>query len=167
MTRGEKGTSYDGKEHIKIMEPIFEYMTKNIMKGFKLLDIQGQRKYIDFKKTKGKNASACLKEQKEETHEPPSSEIGEVVHEEDKKSLPSDSKKYEETSHEYEQVSIENTEDHFETQSTLEMKQRASTNGCLNYDGVHADGCSHLYVGEIEINFESVSASQNSIKHEN
>ena len=42
-------------------------------------------KYIDFKKTKGENASACLKEQKEETHEPPSSEIGEVeevVHEE-------------------------------------------------------------------------------------
>ena len=35
MTRDEKGTSYDGKEHIKIMEPIFEDMTKNIMKGFK------------------------------------------------------------------------------------------------------------------------------------
>ena len=35
-------------------------------------------KYIDLNKTKGKNASVCLKEQKEETHEPPSSEIGEV-----------------------------------------------------------------------------------------
>ena len=54
--------------------------------------------YIDFKKTKGKNASTCLKEEKEETHVPPSSEIGEVeevVHEEDINSLPSDSKNYE------------------------------------------------------------------------
>ena len=34
MTRDEKGTSYDGEEIIKIMEPIFEYMNKNIMKGF-------------------------------------------------------------------------------------------------------------------------------------
>ena len=91
MTGDEKGTSYDGVEHIKIMEPIFEYMNKNIMKGFKFLAIQSWEKYIDFKKTKGKNASTCLKEQKEETHEPPSSEIGEVeeeVHEEDINSLP-------------------------------------------------------------------------------
>ena len=35
MTRDEKGTSYDGKEIIKSMEPILEDMTKNIMKGFK------------------------------------------------------------------------------------------------------------------------------------
>ena len=34
MTRHEKRTSYDGEEIIKIMEPIFEDMTKNIMKGF-------------------------------------------------------------------------------------------------------------------------------------
>ena len=98
MTRDEKGTSYDGEEHIKIMEPIFEDMNKNIMKGFELLAIQSWKKYIDFKKTKGKNASACLKEQKEETHEPLSSEIGEVevvVHEEDINSIPSDSEKYE------------------------------------------------------------------------
>ena len=60
------------------MEPIFEYMTKNILKGFEFLVIQLGIKYIDLKKTKGKNASACLKEQKEENHEPPSSEIGEV-----------------------------------------------------------------------------------------
>ena len=53
-------------------------MNKNIMKGFELLDIQSSKKYVDFKKTKGENASICLKEQKEETHEPPSSEIGEV-----------------------------------------------------------------------------------------
>ena len=73
--------------------------------------------YIDFNKTKGENASTCLKEQKEETHEPPSSEIGEVeevVHEEDRNSLPGESEKCEETSHEYEEVSIENNEDELE-----------------------------------------------------
>ena len=47
------------------------------------------------------------------------------------------------------------------------MKQWESTDGCLNYEKVPTDGCSHLYVGDIEINFESVSVSQNSIKHEN
>ena len=105
MTRDKWGTSYDGEELIKIMEPIFEDMNKNIMKGFELLAIQLGRKFIGLKKTKGKNASACLKEQKEKTHELPSSKIGEVeevVHEEDWNSLPSDSKKYEETSHKYE-----------------------------------------------------------------
>ena len=30
---------------------------------------------------------------------------------------------------------IENTEDNFETRATLEMKQRASIDGCLNYEG--------------------------------
>ena len=156
MTRDEKGTSYDGEEHLKIMEPIFEDMTKNIIKGFELLFIQVWRKYIYIKKTKGKNALACLKEQKEETREPPSSEIGEVeevVHEEDRNSLPSDSKKYEETSHEYEEFSIENTEDNLETHSTLEMKQTESNDGCLSYEGVPTDGFSHLYVGDIEITF--------------
>ena len=106
--------------------------------------IQSWEKYIDFKKTKGKNASVFLKEQKEETHEPPSSEIvgvEEVVHEDDQNSLPSDSEKYEETSHDYEEVFIENTEDNFETHATLEMKQRASIDGCLNY-GVPIDGFS-------------------------
>ena len=86
MTRDEKGTSYDGEEIIKSMETIFEYITKNIMKGFEFLAIQSWKKYIDFKKTKGENALTCLKEKKEETHEPPSYEIGEVevvVHEED------------------------------------------------------------------------------------
>ena len=96
MTRDEKGTSYDGEEHIKIIEPIIKDITKKIMKGFEFLAIQSWEKYIYFKKTKGKDASACLKEQKEETHELPSSEIGEVeevVHEEDRNSLPSDSEK--------------------------------------------------------------------------
>ena len=81
-------------------------MTKNIMKGFEFLAIRSWEKYIDFKKTKEKNASICLKEQKEETHEPPSFEIGgveEVVHEYDLNSHPSDSEKYEDTSHEYEE----------------------------------------------------------------
>ena len=36
--------------------------------------------------------------------------LEEVVHEEDRNSLPSDSKKDEDTSHEYEEVSIENIE---------------------------------------------------------
>ena len=47
------------------------------------------------------------------------------------------------------------------------MKQRTSTDGCLNYEGVPTGGCSHLYVGDIEITFESVSSSQTSIEHEN
>ena len=87
MTRDEKGTSYDGEEIIKSMEPIFEGISKNIMKGFEFLALQSWEKYIDFKKTKGKNASTFLKEQNEETHEPPSSkicEVEEVVHEEDR-----------------------------------------------------------------------------------
>ena len=65
-----------------------------------------------------------MKKKKEETHEPPSSEIGEVeevVHEEDRNSLPSDSEKYEETSHEYEEVSIENTEYELEEIQTLDV----------------------------------------------
>ena len=73
MTRDKKGTSYDGEELIKSMEPIFEDMTNNIMKRFELLAIQIWRTYIEFNKTKEKNASGCLKEKKEETHEPPSS----------------------------------------------------------------------------------------------
>ena len=62
---------------------------------------------------------------------------------------------------------IENTEDNFETHATLEMIQRASTDGCLNYEGVPTDGRSQLYVGDIEIRFQNVSAIKTSIKHEN
>ena len=47
------------------------------------------------------------------------------------------------------------------------MDQKESTDGCLDYEGVPTDGCSQLYVGDIEIRFQNVSASQNSIKHEN
>ena len=50
-----------------------EYYERILIVGYRKLE-----KYIDFKKTRGEYASACLKEQKEETHEPPSSEIGEV-----------------------------------------------------------------------------------------
>ena len=53
MTRDEKATSYDDEELIKIMELIFEDMTKNIMKGFEFLAIQSWETYIYFKKTKG------------------------------------------------------------------------------------------------------------------
>ena len=60
------------------MEPIFEDINNNIMKVFEFLAIQSCEKYIDFRNTKGKNASASLKEKKEESHEPPSAEIGEV-----------------------------------------------------------------------------------------
>ena len=45
------------------------------------------------------------------------------------------------------------------------MNQRESTYGCLNYEGVPTDGCSQLYVGDIEIRFENVAASQISHEH--
>ena len=47
------------------------------------------------------------------------------------------------------------------------MKQRASTDGCLNYEGVPTDGCSKLCVGDIEIRFKFFATIQTSIKHEN
>ena len=46
------------------------------------------------------------------------------------------------------------------------MKQRASTDGCLNYEGVPTDGCSQIYFGDIEIIFEHVDAIQISHEHE-
>ena len=49
----------------------------------------------------------------------------------------------------------------------MDMDQRASTDGCLNYEGVPTDGFLHLYVGDIEINFESVAVIKTSIKPEN
>ena len=61
MTRNEKRTSYDGEEIIKSMEPIFEYMTKNIedmtkniMKGFKFLAIQSWENILILRKPRGK-----------------------------------------------------------------------------------------------------------------
>ena len=78
-----------------------------------------------------------------------------VVHEEDRNSLPSDFEKYKEASHKYEEFYIE---DNFETHSTLEMKQRESNDGCLNYERLPTYGFSHLYVGDIEIRSENVAA---------
>ena len=54
MTRDEKVTSYDGEEHIKIIEPIIEDMAKNTMKGFEFLAIRSWEKYIGLKKPRGK-----------------------------------------------------------------------------------------------------------------
>ena len=48
----------------------------------------------------------------------------------------------------------------------MDMDQRSSIDGCLNYEGVPADGCSQLYVGDIEIRFENIIAIQCSHKHE-
>ena len=36
----------------------------------------------------------------------------------------------------------------------------------MNYEGVPTDGCSQLYVGDIEIRFENVVARQSSHEHE-
>ena len=44
------------------------------------------------------------------------------------------------------------------------MKQRASTDWCLNYEGVPTDGCSQIYVGDIEIRSENFAGIQ--IYHE-
>ena len=60
---------------------------------------------------------------------------------------------------------VENTEDNFETHATLEMKQRASIDGCLNYEGVPTDGFSQIYVGDIEIRFQNVSLGKFSSKN--
>ena len=73
--------------------------------------------------------------------------------------------KNEETSHEKEEEYLETIEYQSETNSTMDMDQRASTNGCLNYEGVPNDGCSQLYFGDIEIRYENVAAIQ--ISHEN
>ena len=48
----------------------------------------------------------------------------------------------------------------------MDMNQRESTDGCFNCEGVPTDGCSQLYVGDIEIRLENVAAIQSSHKHE-
>ena len=53
ITKDEKGTSYDGEEHIKIIEPIIEDMNKNIMKGFELLAIQSWENIFILIKPRG------------------------------------------------------------------------------------------------------------------
>ena len=44
--------------------------------------------------------------------------------------------------------------------------QRESIDGSLNYERVPTDGCSQLYVGDIDIRFENVSTRQISHRHE-
>ena len=46
------------------------------------------------------------------------------------------------------------------------VNQREYTDGSLNYERVPSDGCSQLYVGDIEIRFENIIAIQCSHKHE-
>ena len=60
------------------------------------------------------------------------------LHQEDRKSLPSEFEKAEETSHENEQEYLETIEYHSKAHSTVGMDQRAST-----------DGFSQLYVSNI------------------
>ena len=48
----------------------------------------------------------------------------------------------------------------------MDMDQRASTNGCLNYEGVPTGGWSQLYVGDIEIRFENFDEIQSYHNHE-
>ena len=47
----------------------------------------------------------------------------------------------------------------------MEIKQRASTDGFLNYERVPNDGCSQIYAGDIEIIFQNVVARQISHEH--
>ena len=49
----------------------------------------------------------------------------------------------------------------------MDMDQRAFIDGCLNYEGVPNYGCSHLYVGDIEIIYQNFSTRKISSKHEN
>ena len=44
--------------------------------------------------------------------------------------------------------------------------KRDPTDGCLNCEGVPTDGCSQLYVGDIEIRLENIAAIQSSHKNE-
>ena len=67
-----------------------------------------------------------------------------ALHEEDRNSLPNDFEKDEETSHEKEEEYLETIEYHSETNSTMDMDQRESTDGCLNYEGVPTYACSQL-----------------------
>ena len=54
MTRDERGSLYDGEEHIKIIEPIIEDMTMNIMKCFELFTIQSWKNILILRKPRGK-----------------------------------------------------------------------------------------------------------------
>ena len=49
--------------------------------------------------------------------------------------------------------------------STVDMDQMTSTDGCLNCEGAPTDGCSQLYIADIEIILENVVAIK--ISHNN
>ena len=46
------------------------------------------------------------------------------------------------------------------------MDQKESTDGCLNCEEVPNDGCTQIYVGDIEIKLENIASIQISHKHE-
>ena len=64
-----------------------------------------------------------------------------------------------------EEESLRTIEYYSKTLSTVDMDQRESIDGCLNCKGVPINVFSHLYVGDIEITFEDVAASQISHEH--
>ena len=139
----------------KFINPCGDDMSRQVKQAFELRHKTVHFEYLkdwvkEFiknnsnKKSLRNNNKCASREDTKELQISLGGEEEKVVHEEDQNSLPSDSEKYEETSHKYEEVSIENNEDHFETYYTLEMKQRESNDGCLNYEGVPIDGCSHL-----------------------
>ena len=93
-------------------------------------------------------------------------EVEKVLKQEDRNSLPRYFEKHKETSNDNGEEYLGTIEYHSKEHYTMDMDQRASTDGCLNYEGVPTDGCSQLYVGDIEIRFENVSSIQSSHKNE-
>ena len=131
----------DGIDELnKVIKPCGDDMSRQVKKAFKLtkktIHFEDLNDWLkEFIKNNSNNNSFRNNNQfisREDTKELQIFVGGEeekLVHEEDRNSLPSDSEKYEETSHKYEEASIENNEDHFETHSTLEMKQREYNDG--------------------------------------
>ena len=82
-----------------------------------------------------------------------------ALHQEDRKSLPNEFEKYDETPNDKEEEYLETIEYHSKMYYTMDMDQRASTDGCLNCEGVPTDGCSQLYVSDIETGVENVATN--------
>ena len=146
MTRDEKGTSYDVD------------MPNNNMKVFGFLAIQVWIKYIYLKKIKGKNTSACLEEHERGKNHPTcekSSEISFSIDEEITNKFVDHMvrvwKKFwpkEDENSQYKPLK--------EEAETHEVEHQSPQGDCR--EGEPIDGCSDLYVGDIEITFEDVSA---------
>ena len=165
----------------KVIKSCGDDMTRQVKQAFKLMASQfmGRRSFHHEETHKTihfENFNDCLKEfmknnsnnnslrnnhqciSREKTKELQiyvGDEEEKELHQEDRKSVPNDFEKDEETSHEKEEEYLETIKYHSETNSTVDMDQRASIDGCLNCEGVPADGCSQLYVGDIEIKFEN------------